>query len=47
MSKSISEKTRTALGWDDLLGHLSQLCHTQRGQDLARALPFCKTFEEV
>ncbi len=34
----LSEKTRADLGWDVLLAHLAQRCHTDRGADLARKL---------
>ncbi len=39
----IAGKTLEDLAWGDLLAHLAERCHTERGAAAARALPFCAT----
>ena len=39
VSTQPSAKLAEALGWNELLAHLSALCHTVRGEERARALP--------
>lgn len=43
----LGERAATALAWRELLGHLSELCHTERGRAAAGELPFLQTDAEV
>src|SRR5580658_5291094 len=43
----ISAKSRADLGWDQLLEHLAQRCHTDRGTAQARALLPLATIDEA
>ncbi|MCS6912816.1 MAG: endonuclease MutS2 [Myxococcales bacterium] len=47
MSVVISDKTRADLGWDVLLGHLADRCHTLRGKALAQQLSLLPTAEDA
>ena len=43
----IPAKTLTDLGWGQLLEQLAKRCHTNRGADEARALPFLDAVDDA